>query len=429
MEDNLANGIDLLAVPCNWHSIEAKIKVLGVGGGGCNAVNYMFRNEVKGCSFIVCNTDEQALKMSPVPVKLHIGRNALGAGTDPVKGRNAAVEAEEDINKIVLGGETEMLFITAGMGGGTGTGAAPIIAKMAKDKGILTIGVVTIPFSHEGSHVLSRAIDGINELVKNVDSLLIINNDKLYDYFEDDLLHEALPKADEVLATAVRGITEIISKPGYINVDFEDIKTMMRSSGMALMGCGSGRGKNRIEDAVKGALQSPLLNDFDLKTAKSLLVNITSGKNKDGLKMGQFEEINKKIEEYTGNVNKFKTGLVWETGDEVGDEIKITAIATGFRVQDLSKIAKADLGNLIIIDKNFKYDEKRGSLVDSESAYISDFQSGVSVIGYNPTDNVKRFKFEDNEKPALITKPGESISELESIPAIKRTSSKEKEQN
>jgi cell division protein FtsZ len=263
-----------IAETSDWTPVSSMIKVIGVGGGGCNAVNYMYREKVEGCSFIVCNTDEQALRGSPVPVKIHIGKNSLGAGTDPAKGRTAALEALEKIDKVVLGPETQMLFITAGMGGGTGTGAAPIIAKRSKDKGILTVAVVTIPFENEGSAPLSRAIDGIHELVKNVDSLLIINNEKLHDFFGDHLVHKALPKADEVLATAVRGITEIISKPGYINVDFEDVKTMVRNSGMALMGCGIGTGPTRLDDAVTGALQSPLLNDFDLKTAKNILVNI-----------------------------------------------------------------------------------------------------------------------------------------------------------
>ena len=279
MGDMIDDLIDIIETCPTMTPIQSMIKVIGVGGGGCNAVNYMFREKVEGCSFIVCNTDRQALDGSPVPVKIHIGDNALGAGTDPAKGRKAALEAHDQIEKVVLGEDTQMLFITAGMGGGTGTGAAPIIAKMAKDKGVLTVGVVTLPFENEGENAMSRAIDGIHELVKNVDSLLIINNEKLYDFFGSHLVHEAFPKADEVLSTAVKGITEIISRPGYINVDFEDIKTMMRNSGMALMGCGTGSGKNRIEDAVKGALQSPLLNDFDLKTAKSLLINITCGKN------------------------------------------------------------------------------------------------------------------------------------------------------
>lgn len=411
--------------PTDWTPIQSMIKVIGVGGGGCNAVNYMYRQKVQGCSFIVCNTDRQALDESPVPVKVHIGRNALGAGTDPVKGRNAAIEAEELIKKVVLGEGTQMLFITAGMGGGTGTGAAPQIAKYAKDKGILTVAVVTIPFENEGSMAMSRAIDGIHELVKNVDSLLIINNEKLYDFFGDHLIQDAFPKADEVLATAVQGITEIISKPGYINVDFEDIKTMMANSGMALMGCGTGTGENRIEDAVIGALQSPLLNDFDLKTAKSLLVNITCGKNEKGLTMDDLAAINAKIDEYTGKVNKFKTGLVWETDPSVGDQVKITAIATGFRVNDLSRITKNDLGNIIMIGKDFKY-------VKSPDNDKEDLGSGLdqrlNTIGFNAADNVKRYHFDQDRKPVLVVEPGQSVSELESVPAIKRAVRQEKEQ-
>ena len=411
--------------PTDWTPIQSMIKVIGVGGGGCNAVNYMYRQKVQGCSFIVCNTDRQALDESPVPVKVHIGRNALGAGTDPVKGRNAAIEAEELIKKVVLGEETQMLFITAGMGGGTGTGAAPQIAKYAKDKGILTVAVVTIPFENEGSMAMSRAIDGIHELVKNVDSLLIINNEKLYDFFGDHLIQDAFPKADEVLATAVQGITEIISKPGYINVDFEDIKTMMANSGMALMGCGTGTGENRIEDAVIGALQSPLLNDFDLKTAKCLLVNITCGKNEKGLTMDDLAAINAKIDEYTGKVNKFKTGLVWETDPSVGDQVKITAIATGFRVNDLSRITKNDLGNIIMIGKDFKY-------VKSPDNDKEDLGSGLdqrlNTIGFNAADNVKRYHFDQDRKPVLVVEPGQSVSELESVPAIKRAVRQEKEQ-
>ena len=404
--------------------IQSMIKVIGVGGGGCNAVNYMFREKVEGCSFIVCNTDRQALDGSPVPVKIHIGDNALGAGTDPAKGRKAALEAHDQIEKVVLGEDTQMLFITAGMGGGTGTGAAPIIAKMAKDKGVLTVGVVTLPFENEGENAMSRAIDGIHELVKNVDSLLIINNEKLYDFFGSHLVHEAFPKADEVLSTAVKGITEIISRPGYINVDFEDIKTMMRNSGMALMGCGTGSGKNRIEDAVKGALQSPLLNDFDLKTAKSLLINITCGKNDKGLTMDDLSEINHKISEYTGNVKKFKTGLVWMTDPEIGDKIQITAIATGFKVNDLRKIARTDLGNMILIGKDFKFE--RQPLPEPEDEI--NLTGKVKIIGYNTSDNVKRFHFDPDKKPSLAVEHGQNIAELERIPAIKRADRSEKEQ-
>ena len=424
MGDMIDDLIDIIETCPTMTPIQSMIKVIGVGGGGCNAVNYMFREKVEGCSFIVCNTDRQALDGSPVPVKIHIGDNALGAGTDPAKGRKAALEAHDQIEKVVLGEDTQMLFITAGMGGGTGTGAAPIIAKMAKDKGVLTVGVVTLPFENEGENAMSRAIDGIHELVKNVDSLLIINNEKLYDFFGSHLVHEAFPKADEVLSTAVKGITEIISRPGYINVDFEDIKTMMRNSGMALMGCGTGSGKNRIEDAVKGALQSPLLNDFDLKTAKSLLINITCGKNDKGLTMDDLSEINHKISEYTGNVKKFKTGLVWMTDPEIGDKIQITAIATGFKVNDLRKIARTDLGNMILIGKDFKLE--RQPLPEPEDEI--NLTGKVKIIGYNTSDNVKRFHFDPDKKPSLAVEHGQNIAELERVPAIKRADRSEKEQ-
>ena len=423
MGDMIDDLIDIIETCPTMTPIQSMIKVIGVGGGGCNAVNYMFREKVEGCSFIVCNTDRQALDGSPVPVKIHIGDNALGAGTDPAKGRKAALEAHDQIEKVVLGEDTQMLFITAGMGGGTGTGAAPIIAKMAKDKGVLTVGVVTLPFENEGENAMSRAIDGIHELVKNVDSLLIINNEKLYDFFGSLLVHEAFPKADEVLSTAVKGITEIISRPGYINVDFEDIKTMMRNSGMALMGCGTGSGKNRIEDAVKGALQSPLLNDFDLKTAKSLLINITCGKNDKGLTMDDLSEINHKISEYTGNVKKFKTGLVWMTDPEIGDKIQITAIATGFKVNDLRKIARTDLGNMILIGKDFKFE--RQPLPEPEDEI--NLTGKVKIIGYNTSDNVKRFHFDPDKKPSLAVEHGQNIAELERVPAIKRSDRQDKE--
>ncbi|MBR6885796.1 MAG: cell division FtsZ family protein, partial [Bacteroidales bacterium] len=217
--------------PAGWEKDNSIIKVIGVGGGGCNAVNYMYKKNIRGCSFIVCNTDAQALRNSEVPLKIQMGEGGLGAGTDPTAGRNAALESQDQIVRLVLDSGTQMLFITAGMGGGTGTGASPVIAKMAKDRGILTVAVVTIPFKNEGNESQSKAIDGIHELEKNVDALLIINNEKLYQFFGDTLIQEAFPKADEVLATAVRGIIEVISKPGYINVDFQDVCKMMRNSG------------------------------------------------------------------------------------------------------------------------------------------------------------------------------------------------------
>lgn len=413
--ENDNNIIEL--VPQDWTPVESMIKVIGVGGGGCNAVNYMFRENVKSCSFYVCNTDRQALNDSPVEAKIHIGSNALGAGTVPERGRKAAIESLDEIERVVLTKETRMLFITSGMGGGTGTGAAPVIAKAAKDKGILTVAVVTMPFENEGTNTLAKAVNGIHELKNNVDSLLVINNEKLYDLFGSMLIHEAFPKADEVLATAVRGITDIISRPGYINIDFQDIKTMMENSGMALMGCGVGKGKNRIEDAVKGALKSPLLNDFDLTTAKNLLINITIGKNKDGLTMDELKDINKKIGEYTGNVNKFKTGIVWVENPEIRDEIQITAIATGFVVDDLIKITGLDSGNVITIGTGFKYERQATQQGMDDPTYdgIIDI-----TIDEKHSDNRKRFHFDDDNKPVLAIREGQDISDLLNTPAIRR---------
>ncbi len=405
--------LDDMIVPTDWTAENSIIKVIGVGGGGCNAVNYMYNQKVQGCCFIVCNTDAQALGRCDVPIKIQLG-TGLGAGCDPTKGRNAAIESEEKIARI-LDSNTKMVFITAGMGGGTGTGASPVIASMAKAKGILTVGVVTIPFKNEGADRYAMAMDGINELEKNVDSLLLINNEKLYDYFGEMLSHEAFPKADEILSTAVRGITEIISKPGYINVDFADIKTMMRNGGISLMGCGVGTGDTRIEDAVKNALESPLLNDYNLKTAKNFIVNITGGKNKDGLYVNDIKKINEMIAEYTGNANNFKTGLVWEEDPQWGDKVSITVIATGFKKDIPSMI---NPGNIIMIDSDFKYDRSQSAAVLEFGLYEE--TDSPTKIGYNNSDNIRKFNFEDGQRPVLDVEPGQSLGELEQTPSIRR---------
>lgn len=400
-------------VDASWIPDNSIIKVIGVGGGGCNAVTYMYNQKITGCNFIVCNTDSQALQKSNVPVKIQLGEG-LGAGTNPTKGRNAALESQDIIAEKVLDNGTQMLFITAGMGGGTGTGASPVIAKMAKDKGILTVAVVTLPFRNEGDESLSKAVDGIHELEKNVDSLLIINNEKLYEFFGDQLVQDAFPRADEVLATAVRGITEIISKPGYINVDFEDVKTMMRNSGMALMGCGTGSGSNRLEEAVKGALESPLLSDFDLKTAKNLLINITAGNNAQGLRMEELNKINDMIIEHIGSVNKFKRGLIWDD-PSVGDTIHITAIATGFKM-NLINVAGSDMGKLILIDKTFVYkDDKTSGEITLPDEIIN-----INKVGYSTSENGRKFHFNDNQIPVLILSGNSRKNELENIAAIRR---------
>ena len=409
--------IDNLITPDDWVPVDSIIKVIGVGGGGCNAVDYMYSQKIEGCTFIVCNTDSQALDNSDVPVKIQLG-SGLGAGCDPTKGRNAALDSQDIIAEKVLN-NTEMLFITAGMGGGTGTGAAPVIASMAKKKGILTVGVVTLPFKSEGNESMSKAIDGINELEKNVDSLLIINNEKLYDFYGDLLLQEAFPKADEVLATAVSGITEIIKNRGHINVDFNDIRTMMRNSGMALMGCGSGTGESRIEDAVRSALESPLLNDFDLTTAKNVLLNITVARSDQGMKMKQLEEVNKLVNEYTGNANNFKSGIVFNDDPNFGDTVKITVIATGFKMSMISEINNGEMGNYILIDNNFTY-KRNAPLTDGEGIELPEVRT--LKIGYNKNDVRKKISFEDGRKPVLLVGEGTDRSELEHTAAIRRKS-------
>lgn len=409
------NTTDLEVTPADWIPEDSNIKVIGVGGGGCNAVNYMYNKRIQGCTFIVCNTDSQSLQKSPVPVKIQLG-SGLGAGCDPTVGRNAALNDQQMIEEKALSGNTDMLFITAGMGGGTGTGAAPVIASLARNKGILTVGVVTLPFKNEGNESLSKAIDGIYELQKNVDSLLIINNEKIYTHFGKFLIQDAFPKTDEVLATAVQGITEIINKPGYVNVDFRDVKAMMTGSGMALMGCGSGKGKDRIKDAVNGALASPLLNDFDIKTAKNVLINITAGYNEEGLLMEDLEEIDHLMTEQLGEkANRFKRGIVYEMDENFGDTVNITVIATGFEMKRLNEITDVKVGNIIMIDSDFTYD--KNLLLNSEGIELPEVQS--QKIGFNKVSIRKEMNI-GNGNPALRIGPNDAKGDLENIAAIRR---------
>ncbi|MBQ3606668.1 MAG: cell division protein FtsZ [Bacteroidales bacterium] len=412
-------GIDNIEiVPDTWVPEESIIKVIGVGGGGCNAVNYMYHQKIEGCTFIVCNTDRQALDRCAVPVKIQLGDEGLGAGTNPTEGRNAALNSQDEIDKI-LDKDTKMLFITAGMGGGTGTGAAPVIASMAKKKGILTVGVVTIPFRNQGNETMSKAIDGITELENNVDSLLIIDNEKLFDVYGDLLLKEAFPKADEVLATAVRGITEIIKKRGYINVDFKDVSTMMRNdnrggSRYALMGCGTGTGKNRIEDAVKSALESPLLNDFDLSTAQKVLINVTTGDGEEGLTMSQYGEVSEMIKKYTGSADNFKSGLIFDESPDFGDRVNVTVIVTGINMT--MALPQTEIGNIIMIDSNFRYERYKAASEDG----IELPQVKVHKIGYNSAPVRKKLVFDKNNKPALLVSEEHDRSELENVSALRR---------
>ena len=301
------------------------IKVIGVGGGGSNAVTHMFTEGIQGVDFILCNTDYQALEKSPVAMKVHLGKRTLGAGNKPDVGRDAALETTDELREI-LGEDTKMLFITAGMGGGTGTGAAPVVAAVARELDILTVGIVTMPFSCEGKRRQQQALDGIAELRKHVDTLLVISNDKLRDEYGDMKLTQAFKKADDVLKTAAKGIAEIITVTGYVNVDFQDVNTVMRNSGKAIMGSGYAEGEDRALRAVEEAVHSPLLDDSDIKGAKNILIYITSGT--DEVSLDEVMEITEYVQDATGNCSE----VIWGNGEDValGDGINVTLIATGF---------------------------------------------------------------------------------------------------
>ena len=301
------------------------IKVIGVGGGGGNAVNHMMEEGIQGVDFVLCNTDHQALLKSKVQTTVHLGKRELGAGNDPNIGREAA-EMSRDELEALMDDDTKMLFVTAGMGGGTGTGAAPVVAKMAKDKGILTVGIVTMPMEREGRRRKLQALAGIDELKKCVDTLILISTDKLRDQYGNMKLSEAFKKADDVLATAARGIAEIITVPGYVNVDFEDVKTVMKDSGKAIMGSGVAEGENRAEKAIKDAIHSPLLNDSNIEGAKNILLYITSGTNE--VSLDEVDEILEIAQNACGN----NSDVIWGNGtdESLGEALSVTLIATGF---------------------------------------------------------------------------------------------------
>jgi cell division protein FtsZ len=306
------------------------IKVLGIGGGGGNAVNHMFRKGIKDVNFIVCNTDLQALMKSPVPVKVQLGETTtegLGAGSQPERGRESAIENIDDVLK-ALSGNTKMVFITAGMGGGTGTGAAPVIARACRDAGFLTVAVVTIPFRSELNQRIKLAISGIGELKNEVDSLIVINNERLREIYGDEGVSAAFARADDVLANAVKGIAEIITCTGYINVDFADVDTVMRNSGVALMGIGVASGEDRAVKAIEAALTSPLLSSNDITGARSILLNIKSGTGANEITMDELGELTDYVYEAISDDALIIRGL--STEEELGDSISVTVVATGF---------------------------------------------------------------------------------------------------
>ncbi len=342
-------------LPKNQSSV---IKVIGVGGGGSNAVNYMFHHGIEGVDFAVCNTDLQALEASPIPNKIQIGAEiteGLGAGANPEVGRKAAEESIDRIEEL-LDSNTKMLFITAGMGGGTGTGAAPVIARIAREKEILTVGVVTVPFWTEGGHRKKYAQHGLEELRDNVDTLLVINNDKLIEVFGDLTLSQAFGKANEVLNTATKGIAEVISQTLMVNIDLNDAKRVLKNSGTAVMGQAYASGENRAIEAVEAALDSPLLNDNNIKGAQQVLLKIVTGAEEQEIRMTELFSIKKHIQDAAGCDVNIIEGIGIEDG--LGDQISVTVIATGFEVKEGFSSRKPEPPKV--------YDLDDDSVVDSE---------------------------------------------------------------
>jgi cell division protein FtsZ len=431
------------------------IKVIGVGGGGSNAVNQMINMDVKGVDFVVCNTDEQALRNSPAPIKIQLGTTLTegrGAGNNPEKGRQAAIENLEDIEKI-LDDNTKMVFITAGMGGGTGTGAAPVIAQAAKERDILTIGIVSIPFRVEGETRISQAVEGINKMKEFVDSLLIINNEKLQNIYTDLKMSNAFSKADDVLAIATKGIAEIITVHGYINVDFEDVKTVMSNSGVALMGSARTSGPDRDLTAIKTALESPLLKDNDIRGSKNILLNIMSSPDENELSMSEFGRITSYLKDIVGK----DANVIWGTGhdEQLQEEISVTIIATGFesypglyeknhKEKEVIRLKLGDTLEKVIDEDTFEAlmqnsentNSENSEVIDEDEAAIElelDFQKKHPL--YDDDDDNENIQPDDNPTHFNhvndINKLNDSfyLDELENQPAILRKNKNDNTEN
>jgi len=384
------------------------IKVIGVGGGGSNAVNHMFKQGIKGVDFVVCNTDKQALESSPVGNRIQLGAaltKGLGAGAIPEMGKNSAIETIDEIRKYLTDG-TQMVFITAGLGGGTGTGAAPIIAKVAREMGILTVGIVTMPFGFEGKRRKQQAEDGLEEMKKYVDTLLVICNDKLREIYGNLKMIEAFGHADNVLTGAARAIAEIISMHLHINVDFNDVKTVMKDSGVAIMGTATASGERRAIRAVEQALNSPLLNDNNIRGARHVLLNIMSGS--DDISMDEFGEITDYIQEASGYTAELITG--YGIDPTLGDNVGVTIIATGFQTN---------------VPKGFEPQRQPEKVVTVlEEGKVSVVEEPVSAVIQTDIEAVIEEVVEEKKtgEPFLIIKETEPVA---SINAVTKTVSDE----
>lgn len=402
-ETNNTNNILDFGDPDKSNSI---IKVIGVGGGGGNAVNHMYRKGIHDVTFVLCNTDNQALNDSPVPVHLQLGKEGLGAGNKPAKARKAAEESADDIREMLNDG-TRMAFITAGMGGGTGTGAAPVIARISKEMDILTVGIVTIPFRWEGTQKIDQALDGVEEMAKHVDALLVINNDRLREIYPDLSVQDAFGKADDTLSIAAKSISEIITEHGLINLDFNDVKTVLKDGGVAIMSTGYGEGEGRVKKAIEAAINSPLLNEKDVFNSKKILLNITfaGGKNGDGLMMDEMGDVNEFMEKF-GDF-EIKWGLA--INPELEKKVKVTILATGFGVEHVEGMDNHKKRR--ITQEDAEAIEAQAKREDRRDRYYHDTPNKTR---YRRRPHIYRFNAEDLDNENVI-------SAVEQSPTYKRT--------
>lgn len=381
------------------------IKVIGVGGGGSNAVNHMYKQGIKDVEFVVCNTDNQALNGSPVPNKLQIGANlteGLGCGANPEVGKNAAVESKDQIREMLMG--AKMVFITSGMGGGTGTGAAPVIAKIARDMDILTVGIVTAPFSFEGKKKAAQAELGIEELRKTCDTVLVILNDKLREIYGNLSIGQAFAQADNILTTAAKSIAEIITLAGYVNVDFQDVRTVMLNAGAAVMGSLETRGENRARKAAEGALSSPLLDNRDIMGAKKILLSIISGVEAE-LQMDELTEITEYIQDQAGDEGEMIFGH--GVDPDLGDRIRVTVIATGFPAEIKLPITRND------VKKVHELDKSQGWLFSpaTDNSVNESREMHVKVRPVQPEPGKDTEEKKSNERELVFTGPFNKIED------------------
>ncbi len=406
MSDNNNDLVDFGGLQ-NEHSI---IKVIGVGGGGGNAVNHMYREGIHDVTFVLCNTDKQALNDSPVPMHLQLGSEGLGAGNKPAKAREAAEESIEDIKNMLNDG-TRMTFITAGMGGGTGTGAAPVIARVSKEMGILTVGIVTIPFLFEGAKKIDQALDGVEEMSKHVDALLVINNERLREIYPDLSLMAAFGKADDTLSVAAKSIAEIITVHGIINLDFNDVKTVLQDGGVAIMSTGYGEGEDRVKKAIDDALNSPLLNDNDVFNSKKILLSISFNEERDGKDNFMMEEMNY-VHDFMDKFGDFEIKWGVAIDPELDKKVKVTILATGFGIRNVDGMQER-------IKKHTQEEANRIAEAQEKEAQRQErrgryYGNDTDTKKYKRRPHIYLFRPEDLDNDDVI-------SAVESTPTYKRT--------